>query len=1211
MRKLWNRGHYNYKVVFAIIAVLLMILVGFITVWNEQSLSNSYQQNPLPNYVCRPEPFNPPENSSINGNLTIISKGLINGSAWTASIEDKNYTTNQSILKISLPVGNYTIKFSSSQRYGEPRSVNLNESGMSIIENFYRMVNLSCSLTSFSSTFRADSFGNMTLVIEKNCIELYRYAHGLSREFISIPHSYGKNFDFAGWNGKYFVLGGQCLWNTGISLVSFHPYSSYVNCDGKWYFPNQYTNSGLNGYSLTSMSVGNNEVFISGVGDSYKSYFNTFGVLNLTNSEYTNITAEFPMTSHSKVTSWYGGGSFIVEIGNEWYILNGKTLKVKHLEDISKVISTSANNSGEIQQSNDIAFNGSTFFIANASRIVSYNPENNTTKCVFSVSNSMRISFIYANNTIVMAGVYNASDNFSLVVIKSKAPNDTFFESTKANRIVGPNISYMSTYGNIIIFIGSNISGKGGAFYIFTDKSFGITFREYGLPQGIEWDVQIGPVLITTTNPCITIDNLSSGLYYYYVGSSSNFNSSLQEGHFCYKNGMPVNIFVSFSLTFSFVVKNFTMNPEYGELRITLNGLNQNNIGQRVLCYLPTGLIISYLPSGFNRQIKISTSLMYGEYSFYAIYTQSFTKAISGYIFVNQTNSYKILNFVRAKSIISFNMENNISGQYCWMVDASTGNVVNNGGCLLGSSNETAIKGFGKENVSVELRDGWYSYSIMIPSNKYGQNGHNIIDGSFDVSGSNLTINITFQTKYPVYIEEKGIHGYHFESCIDIPPWSFTIHRIEGNRSVQCSCKNFLWYSRSCVCLPNGTYVGKAAECERQYNTATPNETFTVNGSSLNISFEFVPYTYSVFVNESGLDGPYKWYINSTFGNYCGLAGKPITIYEINGTYTFTVTTNTKTYIGQQYTYNGCLWGANTTYNVTFVRSAKVKVIQNGIPQGFRWYLNLTNQRPLCSYNSTATAYYPAGNFNFTAASWGNIYSTHLMTNHTFTVFNNSVLRLIFRPYNYSIYYEATYFGNVDYNYSFIVTGGYLNLHETFYSNASFDVVLHLQNGTYNYTVVSSNNAFRNITGTLYVQGFSYYYLLLHFRMFLFNETFIETGLEGKINWGITIRGKNDIVYHLLGSGSFTTFELHNGTYYLTANTSSGNYYTNVFNRTYIINTTNPVIHIKFYAIESPDSQLLNLYGNLGISQYISFLFMGMITGGSFLTYLWKKRTFK
>ena len=95
MDKLLKQRYYNYKIAFAFIAVLLMILVGFISVWNEQSLSSSYFQYPLPNYACKAVPLNLNANSGINGNLTIISKGLINGSAWTASIEYKNYTTNQ------------------------------------------------------------------------------------------------------------------------------------------------------------------------------------------------------------------------------------------------------------------------------------------------------------------------------------------------------------------------------------------------------------------------------------------------------------------------------------------------------------------------------------------------------------------------------------------------------------------------------------------------------------------------------------------------------------------------------------------------------------------------------------------------------------------------------------------------------------------------------------------------------------------------------------------------------------------------------------------------------------------------------------------------------------------------------------------------------------------------------------------------------------
>lgn len=1200
MKKLLNLRNSKHKATFAFIAVSLMILVGFISVWNEQALSSSNLSNPLPNYTCKAVPFNLNNNSDINGNLTIISKGLINGSAWTASIEDKNYTTNQSVLKISLPIGNYSIKFYSSERYGQSRTINLNASGISITENFYRMVNLSCSLNSFSDPFHVESAGNLTVVMNHNCVELFNHSRGLSRQFIPISQCCVQYFSGIGWNGSYFIFGGKCMNKNGIGLVSFNPYGEYLNVNGQKPFSGHYVSSTLAGYSLNSMSVGENEVFISGTRESGGSY-NIFGILNLTSWKYTNVTGEFSITNDSRVKSCYGNGTFIVEIGNEWYILNGKSLKVEQISEIATYFSPTVCDNENSINVKYLVSNGTAFFIGNNTRIVCYNPEKNLTKCVYSVSNSLHISLIYANATAVLAGIYNSYGNFSIATISSKTKQVPFFESTNANKIIGPDITDITTYGNNIIFIGCNLSGKGGSLYIFTNVPFGITFREYGLPPGVQWNVQIGKLLIITTNSCITIDNLSSGLYYYFIGTPSNFNSSVQTGRFCYVSGIPINVFVSFNLRFSFVIKNITMNPEYGELRITLNGLNLTNMGCTFLYYLPNG------PTS---RIEVSANLMYGKYSYYAIYTQSFTKAISGYICVDQNCSYKVLNFVRAISTVSFNMENNISNQYCWKVDASSVSFFSNEpGSLSYRYNKTTLKGFGKENLSVELRDGCYQYTIVMPSNKYGQNGHNNIFGTLNINGSNFTINITFQKKYPVYIDETGIHGFHIGSFIMLPPWSFAIYKTDGNGSVLTSGSNILDQSYSCVCLSNGTYVGEATECEEQYNTVTHNQTFVVNGSSINVSFHFVPYTYSVSVNEMGLNGPYKWYVNSTFGNYCGMAGRPITIYEINGTFTFTVTTNTKTYISQQYTYSGCLWGITKTYNVTFVISDKVKVVESGIPQGFKWYLNLTNQRSLCSYNSSVIVYYPAGKFDFSADSWGNLYSSYLMKSHTFTVANNSVLYLTFRPYNYSIYYKAEYSGNVDYNYSFIIDGGYLHSHEIFYSNASLDAVIHLINGTYNYTVVSSNNAFRNITGTLYVQGYSYYGMLLHFRLFLFNETFIETGLESKVNWSIAIGGENGSVYHLSATGSQTMFELHNGTYYLTVNTLAGNYYSNTINTTYIINSNNPVIHIRFYIIEGLYSQLLNLYGNIGISQYFSFLFVGIITGASGLTYFWKKRT--
>lgn len=1199
MDKLLKQRYYNYKIVFAFIAVSLMILVGFISVWNEQSLSSSYLRNPLPNYACKAVPLNLNARSGINGNLTIISKGLINGSAWTASIEDKNYTTNQSFLKISLPIGNYTIKFHSSERYGQSRTVDLNTSGISIIENFYRMVNLSCSLNSFPNSLHVDSAGNLTMVAENRCVELYNHSNGLSRQYIPVPSCLLGSVSYICSSGGYFLLGGNNCNGRGISIVTFNPYGNYMNSNGPEPFSVHHLSSSLAGYSLNSMSAGDNEIFISGTRDSGRSY-NIFGVVNLTSWEYTNITGEFSETNSSGVTSYFGNGSFIVGTANDWYILNGKSLSAKLIEGIGNAISPSTSNSGGNSENYYAAYNGSAFFIGNGSRIVCYNPVKNLTKSVYSVSNSMRISLIYANDTSVLAGIYNSSGNFSIAAITSKNENVPFFETTKADSFPGQNIKYMVTYGNSIIFIGPNLIGRGGTFYIFTDESFGITFKEYGLPHGLSWTVQIGKLFINSTNSCIQIDNLSSGIYYYYIGSFSNFNSSLSSGHFCYSEGIPINIFVSFNLRFTFLIDNLTMNPGFGELKIKLNGLNISNSGSSV---------INHQFNGKSHPIMVSDDLMYGKYSYYAIYTQSFTKAISGFICVNQNSSYKVLNFVRAKSIVTFSMENNISSQYCWNVHLSTPNQYccgTNTGYLCNQSN---MKGFGKENISTELRDGFYQYSVELPSRLFGQDGHNVIYGNFCVGGNNFSINVTFLPKYPVSIGEEGLHKYNIPHFCFLSPWSFTIYQLEGNRSSEIYNDCYINQPRGAVlCLPNGTYVGQAIQYCRQYNTITKNETFVVNGSSLNFYFHFIPYTYSVSVNESGLNGPYKWYINSSFGNYCGLAGRPITIYEVNGTYTFTATTNTKTYIRQQYIYTGCLWGINKTYNITFVRSVKVKVVQTGIPDGYKWYLNLTNQRPLCSVNSSAVVYYPAGTFDFTATSGANIYSTYLMNSHTFTVVNNSVLYLKFNPYNYSMNYEARYSGDINYNYSIILDGGYSHLHKVFYSNASFNVSFELQNGTYNYTAVSSNNAFINVSGTLYVQGFDYHGISLYFRLFLFNETFIVRGLKNNVKWGLTIRGENNNVYHLFESGSSGTFELHNGTYYLTANTSSGIYYSNAVNRTYIINSTDPVIKIKFYAVESFVSQLLNLYGSTDNLQYSTLLFIGIIIACSGIAYMRKKQ---
>ena len=1181
-------------------AVGLMLFSGYIYSGNHKYFHDYSSQNSDINYRCSATPSVQTENSSSKANLTIISRGLPNGSLWSAIIENKTYSTNKSTLEISLDFGNYTIRFNTSERYARPDTVCLNTFDKGIYANFFRLVNFSTTLNSLNDPIEEASGRNITAVLGSNDIEIYNQTNNFERETIPLPQEMGTNFRHIGWNGSDFILGGDCYYSSGIQLYAFYPFGSYLNGIGNRYYTDHYSISCLSGYSLISMSVGRDEVFISGI-NQFISSKDSFGIFNLSNSHFTNLNAYFPKTTEKMMTSYYGNGNFIVGVGKEWYLINGKSLNVKPL-GIGNIISPLGHSTGNQIQSNYITFNGSDFFIGNGTRIACFNPEKNLTKIVYSVSSSMNISLIYANTSTVIAGIYNSSQNFSLFTINSKNSQVPLFESIKNNGIKGPNISYITTYGSSIIFIGCNLRGIGGSFYIFTNLSFGIKFREYGLPPGLSWVVQIGSMIINSTSPCIRINNLSSGLYYYYIGSSSNFNSSIGSGHFIYTKGIPINLFVTFSLRFSFIIKNLTINTEYGELRLKLNGLNLSNKGCSV---------INDRAGVSSNQIEVSENLVFGEYSYCAIYVQSYTRAISGYICVNQNSSFKVLNFVSAQSTVSFNLENNVSNQCRWTVQASTSCCFDSRFCTRYSYNETTIQGFGEGSSSTILRDGYYQYHVIIDSNKLDPSGNNIVYGSFCVNGSNLNINITFQQKYPVYIHEKGLYKMGSPCYFVIDQWCFSIFNIEGNKTVQVSSRNYLYQPVYCICLPNGTYVGEASEMCRKYNTVTNNETFIINGSSLNISFKFVPYTYSVLINESGLSGPYKWYVNTTFGNYSALAGNSITIYETNGSYFFTVTANTKTYVGQQYTYWGFLYGTNKTYNVTFVKSVQVKVMESGLPKDFIWYLNLSNQRPLCSNNASATAYYPPGKFNFIATSGASIYSTHRMANHTFTVHTNAILYLNFTPYTYSFSTEAFYHGGRNYNYSVILEGGYSHLKEVYYSNSSYETSFSLQNGTYNYIAVSSNNEFRNITGILGVSGFGYHGIELDFKVFSFNATFLELGLKNKVGWGITIRRGNEIVYNISVSGLFATVRMHNGTYFLTAGTPSKGYFTNVVNRTQIINSDNPVIRIKFYTIETLTSQLLNLYGPIGISQYFSFLLIGTILIASTLVYLQKRRISK
>ncbi|MHB1493103.1 MAG: hypothetical protein ACYCR7_02575 [Thermoplasmataceae archaeon] len=1129
-------------------------------------------------------------NNLVSANLTIIAGGITTGTEWDANVGGVNYTSNKAMLNLSLSIGTYTIKFYSYQKWGVSKTVDLGINGATIQENFYRFENLSsltygCGIISSTATE-----GNLTAVVGNGIMDIINQSNNVEECSVYSTSSYSSDLNFVGWSGSEFVAGESAIgWSDTIPLILYNPMNHVLKSDLP-VFPD----SNLpwnNGYQLSSMAVGHNSVFIAF--SDYKNHRNNqYGIYSLTNDNYYNITGDFTSSNTTQISSIYGNCNYIVGIHGNWYNLNGSNMKVTMVASIGKDISPLKKNSERRSGSNYIAYNRTAFLIGNASKILCYNPVRNITKSIYFAKNSSEITAIYANQSDILAGINSTKGIFSLVAVYSNGTNGPIFESTNASASINGTVALISTVGNNMLFAGYTRNGQCGFLDLFTDKSCsGIVFTEQGLQRGLAWYVMIGGLVVKSLGTSIVINNLTNGCYTFYTYSISNFNSSNPYGHIYFIHGLSYNFIIKFRVKFTFVIKNIPMNPDYGHLMVTLsNGL----------CYLgnfPTYVYSTLNYSGTN--ISVSPNLECGVYSFYAIHTQGFTKAISGVINVTDNSTVKTLNFVRAKSVISFKLNNNLSASYGWKVDLNSQTFYQTSSKYSNSCsysfNSSTLMGNGKEEISTTLQDNSYCYSVRVLSNIYGQLGNNVVTGSFSVNGSNLTINITFEMKYPVKVSESGLPMFSEYWWLS-EPWQLQINKTDGNFSSSYSSMVWIYNGNVSLCLPNGTYFAKAGTYARNYDPSRPLTYFNVSGAPALVNIRFIPYNYTVTLLENGLSGPYIWYVNTTNGSYSAAAGNPIKIFEINGTFEFNLSSNDKNEIAKQYLNYASVAGSNLTINVNFVRAQKLTITESGLPAHFKWYFNITDQKPLCSTNSTTCALYPNGTFSFTSTSGSQIFSTSGMASHSVSISGNTSFDIFFKPYTYDLVFALFQTAPSIMNFRVILQGGYNDTTLVASSDGTSTVNFKVQNGTYSYKAINSNKNYKTITGTTRVCPYNCR-VTLSFSYYLYKVTFVQNGLNHRSNWYIdVINNGAENFYYSLG---FNTIEImvHNGSYRIYAFSGLKNYFPQM-NNNISMNPSVNTITIEFYSTPVPGgSEFPSLFSSISSSFYGGILPMMAIGG--------------
>ncbi|MGC9176788.1 MAG: InlB B-repeat-containing protein, partial [Thermoplasmata archaeon] len=225
--------------------------------------------------------------------------------------------------------------------------------------------------------------------------------------------------------------------------------------------------------------------------------------------------------------------------------------------------------------------------------------------------------------------------------------------------------------------------------------------------------------------------------------------------------------------------------------------------------------------------------------------------------------------------------------------------------------------------------------------------------GSFIVNGASITINVKFAlVTYSIIFKESGLPSG--------TQWSVTLNGVIHN-----STTNMIIFSE-----PNGSYSYTITtpingSTGIRYVTLIPSGTTIVNGANatIDVSYETQYYLTMLASPENGGS------VSPTDGWYN--AGSSVTINAIpNSNYEFVSWTGTG---------NGSYSGTSTQVTITmnapiteqayFIELFKVTLIENGLPSGTTWYVNLSNGQSYSSSTNTITFNEPNGTYSYTMAA--------------------------------------------------------------------------------------------------------------------------------------------------------------------------------------------------------------------------------------------------
>lgn len=222
---------------------------------------------------------------------------------------------------------------------------------------------------------------------------------------------------------------------------------------------------------------------------------------------------------------------------------------------------------------------------------------------------------------------------------------------------------------------------------------------------------------------------------------------------------------------------------------------------------------------------------------------------------------------------------------------------------------------------------------------------------------------------------------------------------------------------------------------------------------------------YKVTLKQTGLPAGTTWYVNLSNGQNFTSTGSNMSFNETNGTYSFTLATNSSVYTPSMASGSFDVNGNNVTESLSFVKvTYSVNFDESGLLTGTDWYVNLSNGQSYSSKSSSANFTEPNGTYHYSISTVNKTYTPVISSGSLVVSGSNLTVNVTFKQVIYNVTFTELGLPNG--------TQWYVNLSNG-QSFASTNNTLSFlkENGTFSYNVTSVNVNYPKLNGTFTVNG--------------------------------------------------------------------------------------------------------------------------------------------